>query len=697
MTKGMKQLSTLITFAYVAAALATAQTPLTPAWTYQGRLNDAGAAANGDYDMQFELYDSATVGAKIGPTLMLDSSDPNSSPVAVVDGLFTVELDFGTAAFNGEARWLQVFVRPSGGVNYTVLSPRQPLTATPYALQTRGIFVDENNNVGIGTTSPAFPLHIQAAQPYTQYDDTGGGSSWIVGLQSPSVGFNIQELGAGTRFVINEGGSVGIGTIAPQANLHIDGSGSSAVAFQIDAPGSATGSVSIGSPAGSVGIAASANNGNRRDIRFTDGGLGLFTRNSPSRPSTGHGLFIDESGSVGIGTTTPTARLNVIGDGAAAVMRLTNGGASANTALVVGDVTGAGRAATFFGVTSNDLMRVENNGGGKAALFIATQDHAIETIETGNANALRATHTATTGVRSAIYGESQSTSGRGVQGIATSATGGSAFGVYGQSNAATSGATGVRGVATGANTTYGVSGQSFSLTGVGTYGLGRFGVQGLSNLGGFDSKGVYGQSTSTDGLGVHGEATAGSSSAGVCGSNSGGGWAGFFTGDVRITGTLLANTKNFMIDNPANPEDEYLIHTCVESDEMKNVYDGVVTLDKSGAATVELPDWFDALNGRFRYQLTCIGGYAPVYIASEIAENQFTIAGGKPGLKVSWQVTGVRIDPSADRVRKPTVVTKPDNERGLFLDPAAFGQPPEKAIGRQANLQSGQHSSTDGP
>jgi hypothetical protein len=77
---------------------------------------------------------------------------------------------------------------------------------------------------------------------------------------------------------------------------------------------------------------------------------------------------------------------------------------------------------------------------------------------------------------------------------------------------------------------------------------------------------------------------------------------------------------------------------------MKNLYDGITILDGKGEATIELPAWFMALNSDIRYQLTCIGDYAPVYIAREMQDNSFTIAGGRPEMKVSWQVTGIRQD-----------------------------------------------------
>jgi len=111
---------------------------------------------------------------------------------------------------------------------------------------------------------------------------------------------------------------------------------------------------------------------------------------------------------------------------------------------------------------------------------------------------------------------------------------------------------------------------------------------------------------------------------------------------------------------------------------MKNIYDGVATLDAQGEAVVQLPEWFEALNRDFRYQLTCIGGYAPVYIADEIVNNQFRIAGGKPGLKISWQVTGIRQDAWANAHRIPVEEAKPAKEQGYYLHPELFGAPEEK-------------------
>jgi hypothetical protein len=152
------------------------------------------------------------------------------------------------------------------------------------------------------------------------------------------------------------------------------------------------------------------------------------------------------------------------------------------------------------------------------------------------------------------------------------------------------------------------------------------------------------------------------------------------------------------VDDPLDPANKYLCHSFVESPDMKNVYDGVVVLDRKGKAEIELPDWFGALNKDFRYQLTAIGAPGPnLYIAEEISEAtttkysnsssnnnnnniHFKIAGGASGMKVSWQVTGIRKDPWANAHRVQVEEEKPDKERGYYLHPDVYGQPEENGI-----------------
>lgn len=140
-------------------------------------------------------------------------------------------------------------------------------------------------------------------------------------------------------------------------------------------------------------------------------------------------------------------------------------------------------------------------------------------------------------------------------------------------------------------------------------------------------------------------------------------------GNATFNGNLtVQGTKSFRIDDPLDPERKYLYHAAVESPDMKNIYDGVVTLGPRGTAVVRLPAYFEALNKDFRYQLTCIGGAAPVYVAHEIERNRFVIAGGRSGLKVSWQVTGIRHDPYANSHRMVVEREKAGEDSGLPSD-----------------------------
>lgn len=112
-----------------------------------------------------------------------------------------------------------------------------------------------------------------------------------------------------------------------------------------------------------------------------------------------------------------------------------------------------------------------------------------------------------------------------------------------------------------------------------------------------------------------------------------------------------------------------------------NLYNGNAVLDHNGEAWVTLPEWFEALNRNFRYQLTCIGGFAPVYVAEKVRENRFKIAGGRSGIEISWQVTGIRHDPYVRAHPMKVEEDKTQGDRGLYLNPEEHGQPREKGIG----------------
>ena len=182
-------------------------------------------------------------------------------------------------------------------------------------------------------------------------------------------------------------------------------------------------------------------------------------------------------------------------------------------------------------------------------------------------------------------------------------------------------------------------------------------------------------------IGVYGEAhdaNGSSNSAGIYGrsvSEFGGTiWAGYFDGWTNVSGNFFAAAKFFKIDDPTDPANATFQHACVESNEYKNVYDGVVMLDALGNGVVTLPSWFETLNRDFRYQLTPIGAPGPnLYIAQEISGSQFSIAGGSANMKVSWMVTGVRKDPYALAHPVEVQKAKPAELRGKYLHPVEYG------------------------
>jgi hypothetical protein len=145
-----------------------------------------------------------------------------------------------------------------------------------------------------------------------------------------------------------------------------------------------------------------------------------------------------------------------------------------------------------------------------------------------------------------------------------------------------------------------------------------------------------------------------------------------------VGGTLIKAAGSFRIDHPLDPANKYLQHSFVESPDMMNVYNGNITTDAQGDATVVLPDYFEALNQDYRYQLTVIGQFAQAIVATEIQNNRFTIKTDKTSVKVSWQVTGIRRDPYANDHRIQVETDKATGERGSYSYPSGYAQPASK-------------------
>jgi hypothetical protein len=169
-------------------------------------------------------------------------------------------------------------------------------------------------------------------------------------------------------------------------------------------------------------------------------------------------------------------------------------------------------------------------------------------------------------------------------------------------------------------------------------------------------------------------------------------------GNVNVTGNLSKGGGSFRIDHPLDPANKYLSHSFVESPDMMDVYNGNVVTDKNGVAIITLPDYFQTLNRDFRYQTSVVGQFAQAIVAKKVADNHFTIKTSKPGVEVSWQITGIRQDAYANAHRIPVEEGKTAQEQGRYLHPELFGAPKEQAIGMyipaRATTASGQHEGT---
>ena len=159
------------------------------------------------------------------------------------------------------------------------------------------------------------------------------------------------------------------------------------------------------------------------------------------------------------------------------------------------------------------------------------------------------------------------------------------------------------------------------------------------------------------------------------------------SGNLTIAGNISKAGGSFRIDHPLDPANKFLYHSFVESPDMMNVYNGNVTTDARGEAIVEMPEYFEALNRDFRYQLTVIGTFAQAIVGEKIQDNRFVIRTDQPNVEVSWQVTGVRQDAWAEQNRIEVEVDKPAAVRGFYLHPSIFGQPRELGIGYKLNEQ----------
>jgi hypothetical protein len=350
------------------------------------------------------------------------------------------------------------------------------------------------------------------------------------------------------------------------------------------------------------------------------------------------------------------------------------GGTNSTTQGAAG-VNGFEGAATgyVFGVFGGVASSTDFSAGvGGSANSTTGQVYGVVGVSHSTTNgsaAVNGYEPATTGQVYGVYGSTPSVDGTGVQGFAA-ATSGTVYGVFGGTNSPGGAAVG------------GYSGASSGGTGA------SFTAGATSGV----AIGVFGQTSSPAGAGAAFTNLSGGTSAVIVGNGAGykqifqvdAAGDGFFAGNLNVTGKVTKGSGSFKIDHPLDPANKYLSHSFVESPDMMNVYNGNITTDRHGLATIVLPAYFEALNRDFRYQLTVIGQFAQAIVQQEIAKNRFTIKTSKPSVKVSWQVTGIRHDAYADADRIPVEEDKPLQERGHYLHPELFGATEQQAAGAAA-------------
>ena len=639
----------------------------------------------------FSLYPTATGGSALWSESQSVTFDK--------DGKYAVMLGAGSTSglpqslfVAGEPRWLGVEV--AGGAEQ-----RSLLASVPYAMKagdadslegrTASDFVTTeqwNAQVAAELAGQALTLKAIQAQPMTTTPaPTGSGTAGYLPIWTAAT-----TLGNSVLYQTGSGSTahVGFGTTAPTTKVDVNGLATIRSGLLMQS-GAAAASSAVNSPYVDL-IGSSYNSSTKAAVPQRFRWQVIVSGNNTSAPSGSLALGYGTTSASGTGLSISPKGIITFAKGQ--TFPGTSGGTTGTTIKA-----GSGLTASTSGTTETlglDTTKVPLLAAANTFTSVETFNSSVAIGGASDAVARLVVTGAATSNGTAIIGSGGTGEGAyglvgyGSQGTSSYVDGGSgayfgggAASNYGGSGVYMQGGTGKYpgsgAVLYGANdsaATYGGDGGDLfggsSNTAYGGAGAQIFGggsQSGAGGMGAFIEGGSSNSSAGGDGI----EAVAGQGTAGSV-------YAGYFAGDVKVTGTLSAGAKNFQIDHPLDPANKYLNHTSIESSEMVNIYSGNITTDDLGVATVQLPNWFEIVNGDFRYQLTVLGKFAQAIVSQKIENHQFKISTNVSNVEVSWQVTGVRHDGYAKA--HPLVVeqAKPASERGFYMHPELYGQPSNK-------------------
>lgn len=352
------------------AGAVAAQQPIGTAFTYQGRLTQNDAPADGPHDLRIFLYDADAGGSQIGETVLLEDVD-------VDQGIFTVRLDFGTP-FVDEARWLEIAVRPGESTGaFATLLPRQALTPVPFALRAAGTW-QLMGNAGLpegsflGTTDAA-PLVFKTNDREAMRVDGEGRVG--IGVAVPETVLDVRTTGSGTalqataseRAIVGRQGDAGCGSNA----FAVGGCASTGTGVRGE---SASGIAVHGIGSSGPGVIGSSSNGNGVEGRST-GAIGVFG-NSTTRGVVGTLGNVSCAGPYAVGGCADAAiAVRASSQSATAVDATSSSGngvtARSNTGIGVhGNASARGVVGTLGGVPCPGQYAVGGCSGGAVAVGV---------------------------------------------------------------------------------------------------------------------------------------------------------------------------------------------------------------------------------------------------------------------------------------------------------------------------------------